>query len=140
MLGYSPARRVRRAPRPTSRGIARPLVPRSLPPFSRGSVMMARGSRSTPEPQPLSDATVAALREAVLRLWNHPGEGDGPLHDAIAQTVIEARQRSLRAEDLILSFKDVLARLPELNASDRRLEAVRFRERLITLCIKAYYS
>ena len=101
---------------------------------------MAHDSRSTPEPRPLGDATAAALKEAVLRLWNHPLEGDGPLRDAIAQAVVEARQRSLRAEDLILAFKDLLAHLPELGAPDRRLEAVRFRERLITLCIKAYYS
>ena len=102
--------------------------------------MMAHDSRSTPEPRPLGDATTAVLRDAVLRLWNHPDEGDGALTDAIARTVAEARQRELRAEDLIVSFKDLLAHLPELNAGERRLEAVRFRERLITLCIKAYYS
>jgi hypothetical protein len=34
----------------------------------------------------------------------------------------------------------LLAHLPELNAPERRLEAARFRERLITLCIKAYYA
>lgn len=102
--------------------------------------MMAYDSRSTPEPQPLGDATIVALRDAVLRIWNQPQEGDGPLHAAIAQMVAEARARSLRAEDLIVAFKDLLARLPDLNAPDRRLEAVRFRERLITLCIKAYYA
>jgi hypothetical protein len=102
--------------------------------------MMAYDSRSTPEPQPLGDATAAVLRDAVLQLWNHPDRGDGALHDAVAQTIAEARQRSLRAEDLIVAFKDLLSHLPELNAPDRRLEATRFRERLITLCIKAYYS
>ena len=102
--------------------------------------MMAYDSRSTPEPRPLGDATAAALRDAVLRLWSHPTEGDAGLQTAGAQTVAEARQRSLRAEDLILAFKDLLASMPELNAPERRLEAARFRERLITLCIKAYYA
>ena len=102
--------------------------------------MMAYDSRSTPEPQPLGDETSAALRDAVLRLWNHAGEGEGALHDAVARTVSEAHRRGLRAEDLILAFKDLLLHLPELNAPDRRLEAVRFRERLITLCIKSYYN
>ena len=102
--------------------------------------MMAYDSRSTPEPRPLGDATSLALRDAVLRLWSQPEDGDGALHAAIAQMVAEARQRSLRAEDLIVAFKDLLSHLPELNAPDRRLEAVRFRERLITLCIKAYYA
>jgi hypothetical protein len=102
--------------------------------------MMAYDSRSTPEPRPLGDETAAALRDAVLGLWNHPAEDDAPLKAAIARTVHEARQRSLRAEDLIVAFKDMLTRMPELNSPERRLEAVRFRERLITLCIKAYYA
>jgi hypothetical protein len=102
--------------------------------------MMAYDSRSTPEPRPLGDATVAALREAVLLVWANPENGEGPLQAALAGMVHEARQRSLRAEDLILAFKDLLARVPELNDPERRLEAVRFRERLITLCIKAYYA
>ena len=102
--------------------------------------MMAYDSRSTPEPRPLGDATAVALRDAVLRLWRHPEDGDAALHAAITQMVAEARQRSLRAEDLIVAFKDLLTHLPELSAPDRRLEAVRFRERLITLCIKAYYA
>jgi hypothetical protein len=102
--------------------------------------MMAYDSRSTPEPRPLGEETVAALRDAVVRVWTHPADGDEALQSAIAQMVREARLRSLRAEDVIVSFKDLLAHLPELNASDRRLEAARFRERLITLCIKAYYA
>ena len=102
--------------------------------------MMAYDSRSTPEPRPLGEETVAALRDAVVRLWRHPADGDEALQRAIGQMIQEARQRSLRAEDLIVSFKDLLVHLPELNAPDRRLEAARFRERLITLCIKAYYA
>jgi hypothetical protein len=101
--------------------------------------MMAYDSRSTPEPQPLSELTSAALRDAVIRLWHHADDGDAALESAVARMVAEARERNLRAEDLILAFKALLAQLPELNAVDRRLEAVRFRERLITLCIKAYY-
>jgi hypothetical protein len=102
--------------------------------------MMAYDSRSTPEPRPLSDETAAALRTAVVRLWTHPDGGDDVLHDAIALTIAEARERALRAEDVIVAFKNLLAHLPELNAPERRLEAARFRERLITLCIKAYYA
>lgn len=102
--------------------------------------MMAYDSRSTPEPRPLGEDTTAALRDAVLHLWNHPAEGDLALQTAIARTIADARQQSLRAEDVIVAFKDLLTRLPELNVPQRRLEAVRFRERLITLCIKAYYS
>jgi hypothetical protein len=101
--------------------------------------MMAYDSRSTPEPRPLEDATVAALREAVMHLWEQPDEGDGPLHAALARMVAESRARALRAEEVIVAFKEILAGLP-LHAGERRLEATHFRERLVTLCIKAYYG
>jgi len=102
--------------------------------------MMANDSRSTPARRPLGEETAGALRDAVVHLWSHPAGPDDALQAAVAQMVAEARTRSLRAEDLIVAFKDLLTHLPELNAPERRLEAVHFRERLITLCIKAYYS
>jgi hypothetical protein len=102
--------------------------------------MMAYDSRSTPEPRPLSDTTLATLRAAVLKVWNDSDASDGALQAALEQMVDEARTRALRAEEVIVSFKGLLASLPELNSSVRRLEAVRLRERLITLCIKAYYA
>jgi hypothetical protein len=102
--------------------------------------MMAYDSRSTPEPRPLGEDTAAALRDAVLQLWNEPAEGDAALQAAITRTIADAREQSLRAEDVIVAFKHLLTHLPELNAPERRMEAVRFRERLITLCIKAYYA
>ena len=102
--------------------------------------MMAFDSRSTPEPRSLSDGTLAAMRDAVLRAWNDPDGAEPGLQVALAQAVDEARQRALRAEEVIVSFKSLLASLPELNSPVRRLEAARLRERLITLCITAYYS
>jgi plasmid stabilization system protein ParE len=54
--------------------------------------------------------------------------------------VREAQARALRAEELIVAFKGLLADLPELGAPERRLEAVHFRERLVTECIRAYYA
>lgn len=114
--------------------------------------MMAFDSRSTPEPRTISDATRALLAGAVLHVWNDPAlwhrHADGlqapavnaALTRALDETVAEARDRALRAEELIVAFKDLLASLPALNAPDRRLEATHFRERLITECIRAYYT
>ncbi len=102
--------------------------------------MMAFDSRSTPEPRSLSDDTLAAMRDAVLRVWNDPEVAESALQLALAHAVEEARARALRAEEVIVSFKGLLASLPELNSPVRRLEAARLRERLITLCIKAYYA
>ncbi|GJG85549.1 hypothetical protein tb265_07300 [Gemmatimonadetes bacterium T265] len=113
---------------------------------------MAFDSRSTPEPRTISEATRALLADAVLRVWNDPAhwrreaEGARPpavgasLARALDHMVAEAHDRALRAEEVIVAFKDLLATLPELNVPERRLEATHFRERLITECIRAYYA
>ena len=100
----------------------------------------------------ISEATRALLADAVLRVWNDPalwhrgaeGPEDPPVSAALMRaldhTVAEARERALRAEEVIVAFKELLASLPALNAPERRLEAMHFRERLITECIRAYYT
>jgi hypothetical protein len=103
-------------------------------------MMMAHESPPLPEHRPLGDDTVAALRAAVLQLWERPDDGDAALHAAFTRMAEEARARSLRAEEVIVAFKDILAGLPALQRGGRRLEASRFREQLVTHCIKAYYA
>jgi hypothetical protein len=102
--------------------------------------MMAYDSRSTPERRRLSEETITELRRAVLLLWTAPRSADGPLGSAMDGLVREARDRALRAEEVLLEVKSVLSALPELEAPERRMESARFREQLITRCIKAYYD
>jgi hypothetical protein len=102
--------------------------------------MMAFDSRSTNERPRLSAQTVAELRQAVLLLWTAPDAADGQLGTAMDALVREARERALRAEDVLIEVKGLLADLPELEAPERRMEGARFRERLVTRCIKAYYG
>lgn len=137
---------------PLARALFRPpavWAPSAVPPRDP---MMAFDSRSTPEPRTISAATRSALAAAVVRLWNDPSrwraEGndgrrvqlDAALVAAVDRTVREAQSRSLRAEEVIVAFKDLLGELPELLVPERRLEAAHFRERLITECIRAYYA
>ena len=102
--------------------------------------MMAYDSRSTPERRRLSDATVTELRGAVLQLWHAPLGEAAALGGAMDGLVREARERALRAEEVLVEVKEVLSTLPELDAPERRRESARFREQLITRCIKAYYD
>lgn len=102
--------------------------------------MMAYDSHAVPEPRALTDDTLAALRDAVVAVWNAPEASEAALQPALARMVAESRARALRAEEVIVAFKGLLASIPELNSAVRRLEAVRLRERLITLCIRAYYA
>ena len=101
--------------------------------------MMAPDSRPTPEPRMLADDTMAVLRAAVVHLWHERGGAEDALRDALALVTAEARARALRAEEVIMAFKALLASLPELHTGARRMEAVAFQELLVTMCIKAYY-
>jgi hypothetical protein len=101
--------------------------------------MMAYDSRSTPDRPRLSEETLTELRGAVRALWQAPHAVDVPLEAAMGALVREARDRALRAEDVLLEVKALLTAMPELEAPERRLEGTRFREQLITRCIKAYY-
>ena len=100
---------------------------------------MAHDSSSR-RPRALSDTTTAALRSAVLgHLGKSPG-GDVALGHAVSLVVAEAREREMRAEDLILAFKALYDALPEPGSAAARAEQMRLRERLVTACINAYYG
>jgi hypothetical protein len=87
----------------------------------------------------LSDTTTNALRTAVLGHLRRNPDGDSALGQAVALVVAEARERDMRAEDLILAFKALYDALPEPHSAAVRAEQMRLRERLVTACINAYY-
>jgi hypothetical protein len=115
-------------------------------------MMMAFDPRSTPEARALTPETGEALAAAVARLWESGVIDSGPearaataaaeraLAAALERVVAEARTRELRAEEVVVAMKGTLERALGVLPSERRLEAVRFRERLVTRCIKAYYA
>jgi hypothetical protein len=102
---------------------------------------MTDESRSAPEPSPvLPQSTLDAVRAAILAHLAKPAEGTDTLHDALRRMAREANANQVRAEQLIVAFKQLWATMPELqNASDRQARS-RLLERLITLCINEYYA
>jgi hypothetical protein len=102
--------------------------------------MMAHDSRFSPEPRPLSDATLQALRTAVLSHLERKSDPEHGLELAVAAVVNEARERSMRPEELIIAFKALYAMLPDPPTTVARTEQLRLRERLVTECIRAYYE
>ena len=57
----------------------------------------------------------------------------------LRQIVTEARNRHIRAEHLIVILKNVWDSLPDARYAIDREAQTQVRQRLITLCIKAYY-
>jgi hypothetical protein len=87
----------------------------------------------------LSAATIAALRSVLGRHIDEPDESDPELALVLRQVVTEAKNRHIRAEQLVVSLKHVWDTLPQARqAIDREAQALA-RQRLITLCIRAYY-
>lgn len=102
--------------------------------------MMAGDVPSAPIPGALSASTLAMLRAAVVGVWHGVANAEAELGRTLTIVAAEARTQGMRPEDLIRAFKTVLDPLPEPPSGVQRLDGTRFRERLVTLCIKAYYG
>lgn len=88
----------------------------------------------------LSGATVARLRSVLSKHIEHPDEADPELALVLRQVVTEARNRQIRAEQLIVSLKHVWDSLPEARHAIDREAQTQVKQRLITLCIRVYYG
>lgn len=100
--------------------------------------MMAFDSSPIP-PSRLDDATVAAVREA-LRDYLRDGSDPSALQGTLKQMSSEARAKDLHAEQLLVVLKDVWGTLPEVRAMTNTTTQVRLLQRVVTMCIKEYYS
>ena len=97
-----------------------------------------------PEPaRSLSEETAAALRAVIAERWRAVEDAEGRLAHVVTQAAREAKALGLRPEELIIFLKgiedDVMAQPGTLRASD--LDARRrFREWLVSSCLRAYFS
>lgn len=83
---------------------------------------------------------MARLRAVLSRHIEHPDVADPDLASVLRQVVTEARNRHIRAEQLVVMLNNVWNSLPDARyAIDREAQSL-VRQRLITLCIKAYYG
>src|SRR5687768_13208934 len=107
--------------------------------------MIAHDSRGTPEDaRALSAAVVQRLREAIDARWAAKGgDADGAmatLAAALQDAAIEARERALHPEELIIVIKalelDVAAARGDLGHADRQA----LRAWLVTACVRAYFA
>lgn len=101
-------------------------------------MMMAFDSSLTP-PSRLDDATVAAVRDALRGYLANDAE-PGTLQGALKHMSAEARSRDLHAEQLLVVLKDVWSSLPEVRAMTDAGTQVRLLQRVVTMCIKEYYT
>jgi hypothetical protein len=101
-------------------------------------MMMASDSSQTP-PSRLDDETVAAVR-AALRAYLADAAQPTALRAVLLQMSSEARAKGMLPEQLLVTLKDVWNGLPEVRAMGDPGEQIRLLQRVVTMCIKEYYS
>jgi hypothetical protein len=101
-------------------------------------MMMASDSSQTP-PSRLDDETVAAVR-ASLRAYVSNSHDSDALRFALVRMSSEARERAILPEQLLVTLKDIWGNLPEVRAMTDAAEQTRLLQRVVTMCIKEYYS
>lgn len=87
----------------------------------------------------LDPATVAALRTALTRSLAAGTHGD-ELKDLLRTLAVQARERGLHAEQLLLVLKDVWYEMPELTGRPGNDVQTQLLQQLIARCIQEYYS
>lgn len=94
---------------------------------------------STSDRPALSAETLQALETAMVA-YAASGSAPPSLEAALANLVAEARAKQLRAEQLLIALKDVWYTLPSVGRTGTPEEQKAMLQRIVTLCVRAYYS
>jgi hypothetical protein len=101
-------------------------------------MMMAFDSSQTP-PSRLDPETIAGLRVALIAYLS-PTPDRATLQAALVTLAADARDKSILPEHLLLVLKDVWNALPEVRAMTDSSAQVSLLQRVVTMCIREYYS
>ena len=100
-------------------------------------MMMAFDSSQNP-PSRLSDDTTQAVRVA-LRDYLASGSSSH-LQQALVQMAVDAREKSVPPEKVLIALKNIWNSLPEVRGMADTGNQMLLLERVVTMCIKEYYS
>lgn len=100
-------------------------------------MMMAPDSSHVP-PGQLDPATIAALQSA-LHEYVLTGSSSA-LQESLTRFADEARERHVLPEHLLIVLKETWNALPQVRAMADSRQQARLLERVISMCIKEYYS
>lgn len=89
---------------------------------------------------PLSEGSMKELRSALTEQLKHPDAPTPELATLLKKVAQEARDQSIPPEELIVVFKQLWNSLAESLRPQNADQYERVRQRLVTLCIQAYYA
>ena len=96
-------------------------------------------SSGSPTSRYPSAETVELVRASLSR-YLRGEEKDDQVCEALVVLAREAQERKLNAEHMLVAFKDVWGKMPEVRAIKLEADERRLRDHLITLCIDSYYK
>jgi hypothetical protein len=114
------------------------VLPESSTPRRLLLVMMMMAHDSSPGPA-LTDETIEAVRSALMDYVDAPQVGER-LGVALRRMALEARARRMLPEQLLIVLKDIWYSLPAVRHIEEPAEQVRLLQRVVTMCIKEYYT
>jgi len=101
-------------------------------------IPMMMAEESSPGRGALSEETIASIRLALQQYADDPDDGDR-LRDALRLVSAEAREKSIYPEHLLTILKDMWQDVPNVPAASGA-DHVQLLQRVVTICIKEYYS
>lgn len=100
-------------------------------------MMMAHDSSQNP-PSRLSDDTTHSVRVALREYL--ASDSSAELQRALLLMAVDAREKSMPPEQVLIALKDIWNALPEVCAMSDTGNQIRLLQRVVTMCIKEYYS
>jgi hypothetical protein len=100
-------------------------------------MMMAHDS--TPGPGGLDVETIDAVQLALRSYLDAPSQ-DASLRVALHRMASDARSKAILPERALVVLKELWYAMPSLNVVRDSEERVRLLQRVVTMCIKAYYA
>ena len=80
------------------------------------------------------------LEAALTAQLRKPDQPTPELNALLKRIAQEAREKNIRPEELLVSFKQLWNSLAEATRPRQADQFERIRENLVTICIKAYYA
>lgn len=90
-------------------------------------------------PDSISQETITALRSALVSYVGNPGQ-PGSLRAVLQQMADEAHDKAIVAEQVLIVLKQVWYTLPSARELPSPDDRVRLLQRVVTMCIQAYYD
>jgi hypothetical protein len=94
---------------------------------------------SSPGHGELAPETIEAVRAALALYVVTPLPGD-ELRSTLCALSAEARKKAILPEQLLVLLKEIWYSLPTAQAMTEPAEQTRLLQRIVTMCIKEYYS